>query len=59
MCYCFYSHIFLTKACTVIFVLDIPLVFPPISRGGHLIRIGDSFNLTDTKSPAARFLIPV
>lgn len=59
MCYCFYSHIFLTKACTVIFVLDIPLVFPSISRGRHLTRTGDSLNITDARSPAVRFLVPV
>lgn len=59
MCYCFYSHISLTKACIVTFVLDIPLVFPSISRGGFLIRLRDSLAITDTRSAAVRFLIPV
>lgn len=56
MCYCFYSRFFLTKACTVIFVFDILLVFPSTSLGGHLIRPGDSL-ITDTRSPAVRFFI--
>lgn len=59
MCYCFYSHIFLTKACIVILVLDTPLFFLSISRGGHLIRLRDSLIITDTRSAAVRLLIPV